>query len=332
VIGGNAEDSNYLFYRPNEILVDTSGRIFVLDQGNHRIQVFDSEGGYLQTIGQEGEGPGEFRYPPAMTIVGDRLLVADAGNSRLSSWSLEGEFIESWQPEPRIETGLMFGFADRSVVYVGTVDTRGQPRNAKDVVERAAMRGGGQPYRYAAVPYMGMFWSNKTIEGAAAPIQIPMCTVDVAVHANETLYVAACPEYQIHAFTLDGTALWALRVPWEREPISEALFQSKVDEWAERLPDFTRADWDDPGDYPALWAIRVDGHGHLYVFPDARTPEGEQAVNRPVDVYSAEGDQIFSGIIADVWDAAHGDFVYRLRLNPETEEQEVVRYRLVEPF
>ncbi len=332
VIGRNSDDPNYIFYRPDEILVDTSGRIFVLDQGNYRIQVFDSEGRYSATIGQEGEGPGEFQSLAAMTIVDDRLLVNDYYNSRLSSWSTEGEYIESWQPEPRVETGLMFGFPDGTIVYVDTINTRGQPRNAKQVVERVPMRGGRQPHRYAAIPVMSMFWSNKTIQGTAAPIQIPVRSVDVAVGAQQTLYVAACPEYQIHAFSLDGSALWALRVPWERQPISEEWFQAKVDEWTERLPDFTRADWDDPGDYPALWAIRVDGHGHLYVFPDARDSGGDQAVERPVDIYSADGDHIFSGMITDVWDAAHGDVVYKLRVNKETEEYEVVRYRLVEPF
>ena len=27
-----------------------------------------------------------------------------------------------------------------------------------------------------------------------------------------------------------------------------------------------------------------------------------------------------------------GDFIYRIRSHPDTEEQQVVRYRLVEPF
>ncbi len=332
IIGRDSDDPNFIFYRPNEILVDSSGRIFVLDQGNHRIQVFDSEGRYSVTIGQEGEGPGEFQRPIAMTRVGDRLVVNDVANSRVSSWSMEGEYIESWRPDPRLDVGLMFGFANGTIVYTDAIGLRGQPRNAEIVVESVAMNEEQQPHRYAAVPIMHMFWSNKTIQGAAAPIQIPMCTLDVGVDAKETLYVAACPEYQIHAFSLDGSALWALRVPWKRQAIPEQLFDSKADEWTGKLPDFTRADWDDPGDYSALWAIRVDGHGHLYVFPDARKPTGEHAEERPVDVYSAEGDYIFSGMIPEVWDVAHGDFVYKLRLNDETEEHEVVRYRLVEPF
>jgi len=139
------------------------------------------------------------------------------------------------------------------------------------------------------------------------------------------------------------------------------LFNSKVERLKKRLASLKRSDWDDPGDYPALEAIRIDGHGHLYVFPHVRTAGGgevdtasggdvdmasdgdddmagggdddERLVDeRPVDIYSLDGERVFSGLISDLWDAAHGDFVYKLRLNDETEEHELVRYRLVESF
>ncbi len=53
----------------------------------------------------------------------------------------------------------------------------------------------------------------------------------------------------------------------------------------------------------------------------------------PVDVYSAEGVRLFAGLIPDVeWRAAQGDYVYAFRTNEATAEQELVRYRLIEPF
>ena len=331
VIAGDLDDTNYLFYRPNEIAVDSAGRIFVLDYGNNRIQAFDSGGQYFATMGQEGEGPGEFLSPTAMTIAGDRLLVNDFPNSRISVWSLKGEYVESIRPDPPLESGQLLGFPDGTLVSLHRDWSHGRRPPGVYVAEKLATNG-GQAVRYAEVLGTGMFLANRAVQGAAVPIVIPMRGLDIAAHSSGALYVAACAEYQVHAFTLDGSLLWALRVPWERQPIPEKLFNSKVEEWRERMPEFTRADWDDPGDYSALWAIRVDGHGHLYVFPDARTPSGEQAVERPVDIYSAEGEHIFSGMISDVWDAAHGDFVYKLRLNEETDEHELVRYRLVEPF
>ena len=74
----------------------------------------------------------------------------------------------------------------------------------------------------------------------------------------------------------------------------------------------------------------------MYVFPHAaRTRETAYRTDRPVpvDIYSPEGERLFSGMIAiEDWDSAMGDHVFRIETDPTTEEQVVVRYRLVEPF
>ncbi|MFC1561625.1 6-bladed beta-propeller [candidate division KSB1 bacterium] len=59
---GNDEsaDENYLLFRPSDVTVDSTGNVYVLDSGNYRIQKYDSNGNYAQTIGDRGQGPGEF--------------------------------------------------------------------------------------------------------------------------------------------------------------------------------------------------------------------------------------------------------------------------------
>ncbi len=60
---GKEEDENYFFYRIRDVNVDVQGNIYAVDMGNFRIQKFDSSGRYLQTIGRQGQGPGEFELP-----------------------------------------------------------------------------------------------------------------------------------------------------------------------------------------------------------------------------------------------------------------------------
>jgi hypothetical protein len=77
----------------------------------------------------------------------------------------------------------------------------------------------------------------------------------------------------------------------------------------------------------------VDGQERLYVFPQVSVSGGPSEGLVPVDVYSPEGDHLFSGLMEQFeWTAASGDLVYGIRVNPQTEEREPVRYRLVEPF
>ena len=64
----DSDDDNVLFYMPSDIVFDTKGNIYVLDSGNHRIQKFSSDGKYMATIGNAGEGPGEFQYPFSFDI------------------------------------------------------------------------------------------------------------------------------------------------------------------------------------------------------------------------------------------------------------------------
>ncbi len=60
LIIGREDDENYMFYDLISIAVDAEDNTFVLDRGNTRIQKYDGNGNYLQTIGRKGQGPGEF--------------------------------------------------------------------------------------------------------------------------------------------------------------------------------------------------------------------------------------------------------------------------------
>jgi hypothetical protein len=62
-LGGDSEAEEEIFGMVMSILVDENGRSYVLDQQLGWIQVFDADGRWAATLGQEGEGPGEFRNP-----------------------------------------------------------------------------------------------------------------------------------------------------------------------------------------------------------------------------------------------------------------------------
>jgi hypothetical protein len=62
-------------------------------------------------------------------------------------------------------------------------------------------------------------------------------------------------------------------------------------------------------------------------------PDDWDRQERPVDVYSPAGERLFSGMMAITrWNAARDQFVYAVGTDPVTEEYQVIRYRLVEPF
>ena len=85
-------DDNILFYMPTVMAFDEEGYIYVLDSGNHRIQKFDASGTYVATIGNQGQGPGEFQYPQSIDIDSHGMLyVSESMNRRIQILTPEGE-------------------------------------------------------------------------------------------------------------------------------------------------------------------------------------------------------------------------------------------------
>lgn len=97
------------------LALDAQGRLFVLDNGNHRVAVFDAaSGAYRFAIGREGEGPGEFASPERIAIAGDQLVVAD--NTKLSYWNLDGEHHRDVSVRPIRLADALAAFSDSSLV------------------------------------------------------------------------------------------------------------------------------------------------------------------------------------------------------------------------
>lgn len=99
-IGTSTGDGPNAFGRIGDIEVGDDRSVYVLDQLNRVVQVFDEHGTHLRSIGREGRGPGEFANPVALSWDPEgRLWVVDPGNSRYSVFSAEGELITTY-PRP----------------------------------------------------------------------------------------------------------------------------------------------------------------------------------------------------------------------------------------
>jgi len=88
------------FVNQTGVAVDSGGRIYVADTGNHRVQVFDTAGRFLFKFGRGGgdgswgRADGEFfgPYGIAADAMG-RIYVADTGNGRIQVFDATGGFL-----------------------------------------------------------------------------------------------------------------------------------------------------------------------------------------------------------------------------------------------
>jgi hypothetical protein len=84
---------------------DARGHLYVLDRSIYQVQVFDSTGRHVRTMGRQGGGPGELQFPFALAVAEDGATwVADIGRRALVRWGPEGELLEP-APLPALYRG-----------------------------------------------------------------------------------------------------------------------------------------------------------------------------------------------------------------------------------
>ena len=91
-IGGSGKEAGQ-FEWPVQIITNEKGQIFVSDEANHKISIFNPDGEFVSRWGTVGSDKGEFVGPAGISFnrEGD-LLVVDARTNRIQTYSQDGEF------------------------------------------------------------------------------------------------------------------------------------------------------------------------------------------------------------------------------------------------
>ncbi|MFQ5628189.1 MAG: 6-bladed beta-propeller, partial [bacterium] len=128
--GGTNVDEQTMIGYPSDFIVSSKGEAVVTDVRLNQVLFFDRAGNIIRRVGGPGKGPLEFAIPDDIAQIGDKLVVWDYQNNRLQFLTLEGEFISTSTPEPRIDfnaktfdsRGRLYyatgGFRADSMVYV----------------------------------------------------------------------------------------------------------------------------------------------------------------------------------------------------------------------
>ncbi len=99
---GVAGTSPTTFTEPNAVITYKDGTIFVADghtpyKNIARIVKFKPDGTYIGEFGKPGKARGELEVPHSMAFDSKgRLFIADRWNNRVSIFTRDGEFIDSW--------------------------------------------------------------------------------------------------------------------------------------------------------------------------------------------------------------------------------------------
>lgn len=310
VIGVKEGPAEYTFSQIQDVDVDAEGNIYVLDQRETQVKVFDATGLYLRTIGRKGQGPGEIQMPVLVQVTKQgELLVYDYALSRANFYSLEGVFIRQGSPRRPLmpiamdSRGSLVGYEILAPPPIGgkllkrydpdllqakqiAQDEQGQPKTF-DI---------GKPAIYACLgPHDELVWghSEKYVLNSVDP-------------AGETVRVVQ-RDYDPVSITLPDRTEYEERYA---EPVRHGM-SIKFREH-----------------YPAFCGLSVDEEGRLFVKTYERA-DGESRRN-VFDIYDPEGRYLVKTVImADLNErsAWKNNKLYTIEMD-ELGFPTIVRYRV----
>lgn len=91
---GNRGVGDGEFNYPTKMDVDPEGRLYVVDTGNFRVQIFDDEGKFIKSVGEVGDTPGSFARPKGIALDSKgHIYVVDAAFQNFQIFDFEGNIL-----------------------------------------------------------------------------------------------------------------------------------------------------------------------------------------------------------------------------------------------
>jgi len=104
---GREGSSVGMFQGPWGVAVNAKDEIAVTDLGNHRVQIFSSEGNYLRSFGRQGNNDGEFTYPKGIAWHGNgNIFLVDGDKFSIQIFSGEGKYVSSFGGKGSLDSQL----------------------------------------------------------------------------------------------------------------------------------------------------------------------------------------------------------------------------------
>jgi hypothetical protein len=310
---GKEGDEQTQFFRIMDVGVDPSGRIYVVDARNFRVQVFDPSGKYLRTIGRQGQGPGEFEMPMAVFFGGQaghthvldrfrRVNHFDDKGVYLRSAMFEGVAISCFPDAGSI--AVLLGGSDEELTSYHSLSRVNGEGKTQSVLARF-------PYTLFMERREGVTLSRST--------GYEMSLYAVPLAGNSLAY-GYSKDYELVVLGPDDKKLLVIRTDEPRPEftsVEKAIFGSMP------VPKLK----------PYFYGLLTDSDGRIYVQKNTNT-KGKRGYgpiateDKLFDVFSGEGRFLFRTALPPNTRVIRGDLVYTFYVDEEQGLEYVQRFRI----
>jgi hypothetical protein len=310
VLGGKEGSADYMFSQIQDVDVDPQGNIFVLDQRETQVKVFNARGEYLRTIGRRGQGPGELQMPVLVQITKqNELLVYDYAMARANLYSPEGIFLRQR--------------SSRTPLFPLAMDSRGCLVGF-EILAPPPM-GGKRLMRYNPELQQAELVAQDK-QGQPAAFDIGKPTVHACVAPNDVLVWGNSKDYVLYFVNPAGKIFRIVQRDYDPVPISSADRKEYEEKLAGPVRHGMSLKFRDY--YPAFSMISSDEQGRIFV----KTYESMEGANgrNIFDIYDPEGRYLTRAMIPanlNEYSAWEKDRLYTIEMDDQ-DYPAIVRYRI----
>ncbi len=298
-----------MLFDPYQITRDRDGNIYVEDEGDMSIVMFDSEGRFQRRFGREGHGPGEFRGMDIPRVSGDILYTYDWSQKRITRFRRSGELVDVL-PVPADQRPDMV-FANIDAVILTQDDRR--------IIIRQLMGQGGTMEGTMGFEALILDARNDTLWSVATPMmassfhtrygtsmgisRIPYGIIpSIACHPEFGIYMSDGENPVVQRYTIDGNRDLEVRFGLEREVVTATekaavyrTFDDNIEKARDRNKEFsraTRAALIIADRKPHWTTVIVDDFGYLWLLMSETHEEAREKGGSRFRVVSPEGEYL----------------------------------------
>jgi hypothetical protein len=318
---GSIKNENTLFYRVWDTQVDDQGNIYVLDSGAYRIQKYDKTGRYLQTIGRQGQGPGEFERPIMLTLDKNNYLYVGE-MAKIHKFDPKGEFVKTakipffymnFAPDSAGNFGLTGRVTIEGVQNLGVLILNSDGEILKKIAE---------------FPGLPLHETGVTVSHEYSP-EVRFAALDkkgfvYGYNLEYKLYIADWSGKNVLIIEKEESARAIGRK--EKNKIINDLAKSAANSGLEWPKNIVEKMANIPKHRPFFDRIKTDDQGRIYV--RRRKSVLDDNLDMDFDIFGGDGYYLYATKLPFVPLSIKNGYMYHTTYEEENGEVKVIRYRI----
>ena len=251
------------------LVADPAGNVYLADESNARIVVFDSAGRFRRVLGRRGHGPGEFEDLASLAWAGDTIAALDWRNGRVMFLGTDGSWRGSVPAQPISGPEIRLRRAGGTFYQPGY-----RPAPGGHGIERLLIGYHGAGLRDTLVlPDMRI--EGNAVEcsanGGIAGFSVPFApTSIVTVSPDGDVVAARSDDYRIAFLRPNGDTARVVARDVAPVPVTDSEWAAGTAEFREFRRKYPNANCQPaemtrPGAKAPLRSISFDPHGQMWV-------------------------------------------------------------------